>query len=150
LEPGIKNDVDGAALSAISSGIISNHDEIKSAIERMQRLKMPSGGYRRVTCILTDPAIYEYWYERQEFLFIDFLMADAYLKLGMKNKADELIDRIVQKAALDNFFVPEMYVSEVNYRFKGPVGAATGAIPMVGYGAGVYILHLLERESARR
>ena len=150
VEAGIKNEVDGAALSAISSGIITNREEIKTAVERMQRLKMPSGGYRRVTCILTDPAIYEYWYERQEFLFIDFLMADAYLKLGMKTKADELLNRIVQKAALDNFFVPEMYVSEVNYRFKGPVGTATGAIPMVGYGAGVYILYRLELESTGR
>lgn len=147
MEDGIKNEVDGAALAAISMGVVRDSHIMRTAIERMQCLKMPSGGYRRVTCVLTDPSIYEYWYERQEFLFIDFLMAEVYLRLGMPDKAAVIIDSVVQKAAEDHYFIPEMYVSEVNYRFTGPVGAPTGAIPMVGYGAGIYIMYLLERES---
>jgi hypothetical protein len=32
--------------------------------------------------------------------------------------------------------------------FPGKVGDPTGAIPMVGYGAGAYILHLLNRAAS--
>jgi hypothetical protein len=147
LEPGPKNEIDGAALTAITTGLVSDHAAILKAVERMQSLKMPSGGYRRVTCQLVDPGIFEYWYERQEFVFIDFLMAEVYLRLHMYDRAAALVRSVVEKAARDNYFIPEMYVSEVNYRFTGPVGAPTGAIPMVGYGAGVYIMYLLEREA---
>jgi GH15 family glucan-1,4-alpha-glucosidase len=122
----------------------------RNALDQMQRLKMPSGGYRRVTSTVKDPQIFEYWYERQEFVFINFLMAEVYLKLGMPDKAAELIKPMLDKASEDHFFVPEMYVSEVNYRFTGPVGAPTGAIPMVGYGAGAYAIYLLQRENAHK
>ncbi len=146
LEPGIKNEVDGAALAAITSGLVTNTDTIKSAVADMQRLKMPSGGYRRVTSIVKDPKIFEYWYERQEFLFIDFLMAEIYTQLGLPDKAAELINPVLSRAAKDNYFIPEMFVSEVNYRFTGAVGSPTGAVPMVGYGAGVFILYALDRQ----
>jgi hypothetical protein len=38
-----------------------------------------------------------------------------------------------------------MYVAVDCPLFHGAVGDPTGAIPMVGYGAGVYVLHLLQR-----
>ena len=55
--------------------------------------------------------------------------------------------RIVDKAANDHDFVPEMYVALDCPLFHGAVGDPTGAIPMVGYGAGVFILHVLQRET---
>lgn len=146
LEEGIKNEVDGAALSAVTTGIVDDRSIILKTVERMQRLKEPTGGYRRVTCILTDPGIFEYWYERQEFVFIDFLMAEIYLKLHQPDKAAALISALVERASRDHFFIPEMYVSRQNYRFTGPIGAPSGAIPMVGYGAGAYVIYLLERD----
>lgn len=146
LEPGIKNEVDGATLSAISLGIVKDRAVIEQSVKDMQKLKMASGGYRRVTSIVTDPKIFEYWYERQEFLFIDFLLAEVYLKLGMPDKAAALIAPIVEKSARDHNHIPEMYVSIPNYRFVGRVGEPTGAIPMVGYGAGVFELFMLLRE----
>ncbi len=150
LEAGIKNEVDGAFLAAITMGPVKDEMIWRNALDQMQRLKMPSGGYRRVTSTVKDPQIFEYWYERQEFVFINFLMAEVYLKLGMPDKAAELIKPMLDKASEDHFFVPEMYVSEVNYRFTGPVGAPTGAIPMVGYGAGAYAIYLLQRENAHK
>jgi hypothetical protein len=146
LEAGIKNEVDGATLSAINLGTVTDKDTIAGTIEAMSQLKMASGGYRRVHSIVEDPEIFEYWYERQEFLFINFSLASVYLRTAQPEKASALIAPMVEKAALDNYFVPEMYVSQVNDRFKGEFGAPTGAIPMVGYGAGVYISYILERE----
>lgn len=143
LEPGIKNEVDGAMLTAITLGIVEDEQTVKRTMENMETLKMPSGGYRRVTSIETDPKVFEYWYERQEFLFIDFLVAEILLQQGERAKVEKIVQSIAKKAAEDHFFVPEMYVSHLNNRFRGPLGSPTGAVPMVGYGAGVFELFTL-------
>jgi hypothetical protein len=39
-----------------------------------------------------------------------------------------------------------MYVSLPCKLFPGNIGDPTGALPMVGYGAGEFILHLVDRE----
>lgn len=150
LEPGEKNDIDGALIPIINFGIVRDPAVIRSTVERMQLLKMRSGGYRRVRSTYTDPAIFEYWYERQEFLFVDFSLAELYRRLGRSAEADSMLERIVGKAASDHDIIPEMYVSLPCTLFPGEVGDPTGAKPMVGYGAGAFVLHLLERESAER
>jgi GH15 family glucan-1,4-alpha-glucosidase len=112
----------------------------------MELLKVDSGGYRRVRGTYTDPAIFEYWYEKQEFLFVDLSLAEVYRRMGRSSEADAILKRIVDKAAADHNVIPEMYVAESCRLFPGELGDPTGALPMVGYGAGAYILHLLERE----
>ena len=57
-----------------------------------------------------------------------------------------MLKRIVNKAAADHDIIPEMYVALPCQLFPGNIGDPTGALPMVGYGAGAYILHVLERE----
>jgi hypothetical protein len=57
-----------------------------------------------------------------------------------------MLGRIVDKAAADHNIIPEMYVSVPCDLFPGRIGDPTGAMPMVGYGAGTFVLHLLERE----
>lgn len=143
LEDGVKNDIDGALLALINFGIVTDPAAIQSTIDRMELLKVASGGYRRVRSTYTDPAIYEYWYERQEFLFVDFSLAEIYRRLGRNDEADAILRQIVAKSARDHNFIPEMYVSENCKLFPGELGDPTGAIPMVGYGAGVYVLHVL-------
>jgi GH15 family glucan-1,4-alpha-glucosidase len=116
----------------------------------MELLKVASGGYRRVQSTYTDPAIFEYWYERQEFLFVDISLAEVYRGLGRNSEADAIVARIVSKAAADHNIIPEMYVSVPCKLFPGKIGDPTGARPMVGYGAGAFILDLLDRETTRR
>ena len=111
----------------------------------MEALKVVSGGYKRVRSTYTDPKIYEYWYERQEFVFVDLALAQTYRRLGRNTEADAMLARIVGKAAADHNFIPEMLVAEDCPLFHGAIGDPTGAIPMVGYGAGAFVLHLLER-----
>jgi hypothetical protein len=146
LEPGIKNDIDGALLPIINFGLVRDPAVIRDAVERMALLKVSSGGYRRVRSTYTDPAIYEYWYERQEFLFVDFALAELYRRLGRDAEADAILGRIVDKAAADHDIIPEMYVALPCDLFPGRIGDPTGALPMVGYGAGSYVLHLIERD----
>ena len=148
LEPGVKNDIDGALIPIINFGIVRDPKIIGDTVDRMELLKVASGGYRRVRGTYTDPKIFEYWYEQEEFLFVDFHMSELYRRLGMKAEADAMLQRIVDKSAADHNIIPEMYVAVPCALFPGKIGDPTGAIPMVGYGPGAYVLHLLEREAA--
>jgi hypothetical protein len=58
-------------------------------------------------------------------------------------KATRLIDRTVSKADANFYLIPEMYNV---FEDDGPIGKYIGAMPMVGYGSGVYMLTLLDRE----
>jgi hypothetical protein len=146
LERGVKNEIDGALIPIINFGLVRDARVIGDTVDRMELLKVASGGYRRVRSIYTDPAIFEYWYERQEFLFVDLALAELYRRLGRTAEADSMLSRIVDKAAADHNIIPEMYVALPCKLFPGRIGDPTGALPMVGYGAGAFILHLLERE----
>jgi GH15 family glucan-1,4-alpha-glucosidase len=146
LEEGMKNDIDGALLGIINFGVVTDPAVVRSTTDRMELLKVASGGYRRVRSTYTDPAIFEYWYERQEFLFVDFSLAAVYRRIGRDSEADAILARIVEKAASDYDIIPEMYVAVPCQLFPGKIGDPTGALPMVGYGAGEFILHLLDRE----
>jgi hypothetical protein len=146
LEPGEKNDIDGALLAIINFGVVTDAAIVRDTLERMALLKVASGGYRRVRSNYTDPSIYEYWYEREEFLFVDFNLAELYRRMGRSEEASAMLGRMEEKAAADHNIIPEMYVAVPCQLFPGKIGDPTGALPMVGYGAGEFILHLLERE----
>ncbi len=145
LEDGIKNDIDGALLPILNFGLVSDSSVVRDTVRRMKLLKVASGGYRRVRSTYTDPAIFEYWYEREEFLFVDLALAEVDRHLGRNTEAAALIERIVDKAAADHNIIPEMYVALPCELFPGHIGDPTGARPMVGYGAGAFILELLNR-----
>jgi len=147
LEEGVKNDIDGALLQIVNFGVVPSPTVIRDTMNRMELLKVSSGGYRRVRSTYTDPAIFEYWYERQEFLFVDLNLAELSRHLGDNSRADAMLERIVDRSAADHNLIPEMYVALPCKLFPGNIGDPTGALPMVGYGAGEFILHLLSRET---
>ena len=84
---------------------------------------------------------------RSEFVFVDFSLAEVYRRLGRNGEAAAILKRIVDKAAGDHNIIPEMYVAESCALFPGALGDPTGARPMVGYGAGAYVLDVLGRVS---
>jgi GH15 family glucan-1,4-alpha-glucosidase len=149
LEDGIKNDIDGALIPIINFGVVRDENVIRDTVNRMEMLKVASGGYRRVRGTYTDPKIFEYWYEQEEFLFVDLTLAELYRRLGRTGEADAMLQRIVDKSAHDHNIIPEMYVAVPCELFPGRIGDPTGAIPMVGYGPGAYVLHLFEREAIK-
>jgi len=146
LEEGVKNDIDGALLPIINFGVVTDPHLMRDTVDRMKLLKVRSGGYRRVRSTYTDPAIFEYWYERQEFLFVDLHLAELNRRLGRNAESDAMLKRLVDKSATDHNIIPEMYVALPCKLFPGKIGDPTGAIPMVGYGPGAFVLNLLERE----
>ena len=142
LEPGIKNEIDGALLAIIEMDVVDDAKSIADLVERMPGLKVASGGYRRVRSVLTDPSIFEYWYERQEFVFVDLSLSEALRRLGRETEAAAMLQRVLEEASTHDDLIPEMYVSEPCTLFPGKVGDPTGAMPMAGYGAGAVILEL--------
>jgi hypothetical protein len=146
LEQGVKNDIDGALIPIINFGVVYDPRVIRDTVQRMELLRVVSGGYRRVRGTYTDPKIFEYWYEQEEFLFVDFTLAELYRRIGRTAEADAMLSRIVDKAAAGHNIIPEMYVAVPCELFPGKIGDPTGAMPMVGYGPGAFVLHLLERE----
>jgi GH15 family glucan-1,4-alpha-glucosidase len=74
-------------------------------------------------------------YENQEWPFAGLRVSVAQKKMGNKAEAKRLIDRITMFANKNNNLIPEILSNDLSmYR---------GAIPMVGYGAGAYILAVL-------
>ncbi len=77
-------------------------------------------------------------YENQEWPFAGLRVAVAQLKLGNKKEAAKLINRITAFASRNNNQIPEILDNETNI-YKG-------AIPMIGYGAGAYIIAVAEQK----
>ncbi|CUT03449.1 hypothetical protein JGI17_11853 [Candidatus Kryptonium thompsonii] len=76
------------------------------------------------------------WYDRQEWIFIDLRVAVAMKKSGFKKEAKQILDWITSQSNLNYNLIAELY-DEFNSDYQGQY-------PMVGFGAGAYILGLLE------
>lgn len=133
-----KTKVDGAVLEAFNLGVLNDPSIANRTIQNMAQLKTPSGGYRRNL----GPSNYE----AHEFLFIDFALARLYWKTGKPDQAAKILDTIVDKSVQDRGLIPEMYVSAKGKDAPGEIGDPAGAIPMVGYGAGAFVITLADRE----
>ncbi|MFN8551652.1 MAG: hypothetical protein U0103_09200 [Candidatus Obscuribacterales bacterium] len=148
VETSFKNEIDGSVLEAFNMGVISDPAVMKGTIDKLELLKTASGGYRRVRGSTN--------YEKHEFLFINFLLARVLNAQAEKltapaaerARAAAILSDMVESAVIDHGLIPEMYVSEKSSDYPGEIGAPAGSIPMVGYGAGIYAITLLERENA--
>jgi GH15 family glucan-1,4-alpha-glucosidase len=132
-----KSEVDGAVLEAFNFGIINDPAVITKTLDKMALLKTASGGYRRNL----GPGNYE----AHEFLLIDFNLARVYFRLGRTAEASRILQTLVAKSCMDRGLIPEMYVSAKGRDYSGEIGDPTGAIPMVGFGAGAYVITLTDR-----
>lgn len=142
LEANHAHEIDGAVIEAFNMGVSDDPKVIDETLKKMELLREPSGGFRRVRGS-TD-------YEKQEFLMIDFNMARLYFKQGRIDEGMKLLDSIVQRSLADYGQIPEMFVSRKNNEFPGDIGAPAGAVPMVGYGAAAYMYTLIARERAKQ
>lgn len=133
-----KSETDGAILEAFNLNLVDDPSVVEKTLQKIEKLKTASGGYRRNL----GPSDYE----AHEFVFIDFNLARVLMKMGKSAEAAKILETIVDKSSQDNGLIAEMYVSEKNRGSAGEIGDPAGAIPMVGYGAGVYAIALSDRE----
>mgnify|MGYP006276987365 CR=1 FL=1 len=71
-------------------------------------------------------------YETGEWVLMDLRAASAWVLAGDKVRAHEMLDWVTGQAALNYHLVPEMY--------SPSLWAYDGSVPMVGFGAGAYVL----------
>ncbi|MBI3506851.1 MAG: hypothetical protein HY059_18590 [Proteobacteria bacterium] len=132
-----RTDLDGAMIEAVTLGVFANAGDpgARRTLANLERLKLAQGGYKRNGGDDT--------YEINEWIFIDLRLASALYRAGRGADADELVKRIVRRSSPNFDLIPEEYNDVPK---DGPIGSYTGAIPMVGYGSGVLVLSMLDRE----
>lgn len=123
---------DAATFELFASGLINDRKLFISHMQEYNKHNRATGdaakGYIRFNS--NDS------YENQEWPFAGLRVAVAQKRLGSTTEAKKMIDRITLFASRNNNQIPEMLSNDL--------GIYKGAIPMVGYGSGAYILALIE------
>jgi len=123
---------DGATVEAINFGLLDPKGPLALAtLRELEKLRTPPGrGFAR-----NDDGG---GYDEQEWAFIDLRAASAFRRAGLLADADELLAWVTAQSDANRGLVAELYDRDN--------ADAAGAIPMVGFGAGAYVLALLDRE----
>ncbi|MCX8028921.1 MAG: glycoside hydrolase family 15 protein [Brevinematales bacterium] len=118
--------VDGSVVEAINFNQVSREISLATlkTFEEILKLKNREGYKRNM-----DGG----WYDNQEWIIINLRIASAYKKLGNRDKANMIIKRVEEKALNGFYMIPEL-LDEKDESFKG-------AIPMLGFGAGAYVIY---------
>lgn len=144
---------DSGVYEIFANGLITDNKLFLSHMDEYDKILRIQGdrpGYIRLSS--NDP------YENQEWVFINLRIAMAHLLFGQKAEAAKLLNHVTEQASVNNNTIPEMYSNKLQrekmtdnfksidvwcncIRDKGD--EFIGAIPMVGYGSGTYILTLL-------
>ena len=127
---------DGSTVEAFTWGLVAPSDPIATAtLGAMSYLQTPAGGYKRLEGSSDQ-------YDTDEWILIDLRASDAFRRAGDTAKADQLLDWVSGQASANYDLLPELYNTRTS---SGQIGAYSGSIPMVGYGAGAYQMTLLDR-----
>ncbi len=127
---------DGATVEAITWSLIAPTDPIATAtLAAFSYLQTPAGGYKRLEGSSDQ-------YDTDEWILIDLRASDAFRRAGDTARADQLLDWVTGQASVNHDLLPELYNTRSS---SGQIGAYSGSIPMVGYGAGAYQMTLLDR-----
>jgi MYXO-CTERM domain-containing protein len=101
----------------------------------MSFLQTPAGGFKRVEGSQDQ-------YDTDEWILIDLRASTAFRRSGDDAKADQLLAWVTAQGGANYNLLPELYNTRTS---SGQIGAYSGSIPMVGYGAGAYQMTLLDR-----
>jgi len=127
---------DGSTLEAFTWNLIPGDDTIAtSTLGAMSYLQTPAGGYKRLEGSSDQ-------YDTDEWILIDLRASNAFRRAGNTPKADQLLNWVTIQAGANYDLLPELYNTRTS---SGTIGAYSGSIPMVGYGAGAYQLTMLDR-----
>ena len=128
---------DGAVAEAFDWNVLDDWkgDTASATLDVFEKLRVQSGGYKRNNDGLSS-------YDNNEWILVDLRIADAYRRAGKGNVADGIVATVVQKAASNFYILPELYNDTSS---DGQIGRYTGSIPMVGFGAGAYMITMLDR-----
>ncbi|MCW5803402.1 MAG: hypothetical protein KIT31_13545 [Deltaproteobacteria bacterium] len=127
---------DGSSTEVITWGLLPpDKGPGKATLDAFSFLKTPAGGYKRLEGSNDQ-------YDTDEWILIDLRASDAFRRAGDIAKADQLLSWVTGQASVNHSLLPELYNTRTS---SGQIGAYSGSIPMVGYGAGAYQMTLLGR-----
>jgi GH15 family glucan-1,4-alpha-glucosidase len=137
---GLAGALDGAVVEAVNLGVVGAKSAVAAAtlaaLEGLRTFALLSPGYLRTD----DAKSYgpDNWYDRQEWVFIDLRVASALAAMGRKPEARVLLEWVTGQTRANFDLIAELYdEGSADYR---------GAVPMVGFGAGAYILAIFDYE----
>jgi GH15 family glucan-1,4-alpha-glucosidase len=130
---------DGASVETITWSLLSAGDPIaKATLNAFSYLQTPAGGFKRVEGSQDQ-------YDTDEWILIDLRASSAFRRAEQTDRADQLLGWVTGQASVNYNLLPELYNTRTS---SGQIGAYSGSIPMVGYGAGTYQMTLLDRALA--
>ncbi len=138
--------VDGSVVGFLDWGLVTTDDPLYlGTLNSFSRLITGFGGYRRLEPMLSlTGESSANTYDLSEWILLDVRIADAWRVLGTAKangsytgRAEELLTKITSNAVQNDFLVPELYDKD-NGRY-------TGVVPMVGYGAGAWMMSQLRK-----
>ncbi len=130
---------DGATVEPLVWNLMPADGAIgKATLGAMSFLQTPAGGYKRLEGSQDQ-------YDTDEWILIDLRASSAFRRSGDDAKADELLAWVTGQGGANYNLLPELYNTRTS---SGQIGAYSGSIPMVGYGAGAYQMTLLDRAGA--
>lgn len=106
-----------------------------ATLSLFNHLRVASGGFKRNNDGLSS-------YDNNEWILVDLRISNALRRAGKTSDADGYLGQIVKNAAVNFFLLPELYNDTPT---DGQIGKYFGSIPMVGYGAGAYLITILDR-----
>ena len=127
---------DGSTIESVTFGVLAPDNAVATAtLDGLSHLVTPAGGYKRLEGSQDT-------YDINEWILIDLRASDAFRRAGQTAKADSLLSWVSSQASANFNLLPELYNTVSS---GGAIGSYAGSIPMVGYGAGAYMLTLLDR-----
>lgn len=133
---------DGSTVEFLNWGIFEPQSDIYAGtLEQYNIIRTEFGGYRRLDpeLSLTGESAATV-YDTREWVMMDLRIGDAWFKSNQPTGIQEsttLFETVTQLAAVNDNLVAELY-DPVNGNYEG-------AIPMVGYGAGAWMMSKLLR-----
>ncbi len=150
--------LDASGVEIINQGLIRPESALaEGTLFALMSLRAPSGGFKRNDDGSGSTNPYP-WYDDQEWLFIDLRMAMAMQKVAkatedatLASSAEALLAHVTAIGTVNHGLIPELLSDGVYTpdddadRWSPGVDGgleAQGAHPMVGFGAGAYVLAL--------
>lgn len=134
--------VDGSTVEFLNWHLIRPDDPIyMGTLNQYSKLITGFGGYQRLEPMLSLTGEGSASaYDTSEWVLLDLRIGEAWRRAGRDDIADGLLDKVTDNSAVNDNLVSELYDRNT--------GAYTGAIPMVGYGAGAWMMSQLDRHGA--
>ena len=128
---------DGSVAEVFDWNLLSDYTSpiATATLALFNHLRVDSGGFKRNDDGLSS-------YDNNEWILVDLRISNALRRAGKTSDADGFLGQIVAKAAVNFFLLPELYNDTPA---DGQIGKYFGSIPMVGYGAGAYLMTILDR-----